>query len=359
VFEILRNIFLSTSIRPRTKPTRSPAIRSFTVTPLGKPFKPSTYRVSWDVVRADAAQVFLIATWADPNAEFPFSYTCFGPMVVDVFEVTNDLKRGKPLGCNVILPLANVKGSMNFALWNRTGSEAVQELRLLVQDPAPVAQEVDINLPSLPTIWIVNQHPLAGNAAAPVYVGQEASVLGRFHGDETAWVGKTQAHVKSRGRRLMWLVVPSLPPGRYPLRVANERGTSNAIPLDVSRTREPRIAFINGTSALPGPYFPTIYLGETVVVSGVNFTNDNAVRIGSVALPVKASDRETLHFTAPVSLLSADALAQLRFNTRNRSPGMHPGVGKSFYVTNKCGRSNGVHVIIRIHLKPTRGKNGS
>lgn len=348
VFEFLKKILISTRIRPPREPARSPVIRSFSAVPLGKPFKPFTYRVSWDVKRAGAGQVFLTTTWSDPRAEFPFSYFCFGRTVVDVFKVKPNLKNGKPFGCDVILPLGATKGSMNLALWNRTGSEAVEGLRLFAQGTTPAVQSVHITLPSLPVIWSVDTRPLSPHAASRVYAGQAALLYGRFHGDETAWVGATQAQVESRGHREMWFVVPALPPGRYVLRVANERGRSNAAPLDVLTTREPRIVFINGTSALPGPYIPSIYLGGTVVVRGVNFAKGNAVRIGSSVLTAKGSSRGTIRFTAPLSLLSSDALAQMRFNMRHRTPGIHPGIGKYLYITNKYGKSNRVYVVIRM-----------
>lgn len=228
VFARLDDVIQSITINPpKSAITVSPSIHAFALSPLPQ-HSPGAYRVSWDVKGADDDQMWLSASCSGND--------------LSILEITGKTPEGTAFPCDVLRPTKSASGSLDLEFRNMTGGEIKDTLRLFAAGQPPASKSVAIDLPPLPVIITFFAHgrkyvtPFSG-IPVQIIAGQKVEIGGvAFLPRQTLWIGSTRLPVTSRDNGSVIFTVPkSLPDGLYPLFIANERGRSNAVTVQVSK----------------------------------------------------------------------------------------------------------------------------
>jgi hypothetical protein len=225
VFANLDNIIRSIRIDPpKSGVAASPSIQSLALSPLLQ-HSPGAYRLSWNIKGAKDDQVWLSAS-------------CSGDL--SIFEITADTPEGAMFSCGVLRPAKSASGSLNLEFKNIPGGRIKETLRLFAAGQPPASRTITIDLPPLPliTTLVANGRKYATpSTGTPMQIiaGHKVEIGGvAFLPHQTLWIGSTSLPVTSINNRSINFPVPkSLREGPYPLFIANERGRSNAVTVQI------------------------------------------------------------------------------------------------------------------------------
>jgi hypothetical protein len=202
----------------------SPSIGSFAVTHVAETSPTGNYRVSWDVKGAAADQVWL-------------SVSCSGDL--NILEITDAGEEGPSFPCDVNQVTKAATGSLDLAFRNMSGGEAKTTVRLFAAGSRSVSRTFAISLPPLPAIISISgggERYVHGMPDKPfrMAVGQVFQITGvGLLPKEILWIGPMSIPVESDGQKINFISPTSLPGAEYPLFLANERGKSDVLKIEL------------------------------------------------------------------------------------------------------------------------------
>jgi len=127
-----------------------------------------------------------------------------------------------------------------------------------------------------------------------VLVGQEVTLSGYQFGKEPVVLfgtasSITSATVTSTSETLLRVMVPPVSPGTTQVRVQNDQGTSDPLPIEI-RQPEPSIAAVSPTNGLPG---------TPIIISGSFLNQILRVRFNDAEVTPKDSTTQSMTITVP------------------------------------------------------------
>jgi hypothetical protein len=226
VFARLDDIIRSITINPpKSTIAASPSIQSLAVSPLLE-HSAGAYRLSWDIKGAKDDQVWLSAS-------------CSGDL--SIFRITAETPEGTVFPCGVLTPAKSASGTLDLEFKNiPRGARIKEALSLIAAGQPPASRTVTVELPQPPLIisLVANGRksmPPLRDKVIQIAPGRNVDIVGvAFLRQETLWIGSTSLPVTSAdGQTILFTVPKSLPEGQYPLSIANERGRSNAVTVQI------------------------------------------------------------------------------------------------------------------------------
>jgi len=203
----------------------SPSINSFALTPAVLTSPTGSYRFSWDVQGAAPGEVSLSAS-------------CSGDL--DIFEITDEGQKGSVFPCNAIQTMKVASGSLGLEFRNMSGEEMKVTVRLLALGSPSVSKVLTISLQPLPVLISIagdgQRYIPDGTPVKPfrMAAGSHFLITGvALLQSETLWIGATSIPVVHDRQDMYFTSPTSLPPGQYPLFIANERGKSDVLTVEL------------------------------------------------------------------------------------------------------------------------------
>jgi hypothetical protein len=227
VFARLDDIIQSITINPpKSAVAASPSVESLALSPLLQRSPTGAYRVSWEVKGADDDHIWISAS-------------CYGNDL-SIFELTGDTPEGSVFTCDVLRSAKSASGSLDLEFRNTTGGAIKDTLRVFAAGHPPASKAVTIDLPPLPVIIALvangrKSMPPFHDKVIQIVPGRNVEIIGvAFLTHETLSIGSRTFPVTASNRETITFTVPdSLPEGQYPLSIANERGSSNAVTVQI------------------------------------------------------------------------------------------------------------------------------
>jgi hypothetical protein len=211
-----------------TNPVReiaaSPSIESFVLTPIAQTSPTGNYRVSWEVKGAAVGKVWI-------------SSSCSGDL--SIFEIGGPGAERSSFPCDVNQPAKAAAGSLGLEFRNMSGGETKVVVRLFAAGNPSLSRAVTISLPPLPVIISVSgggERYVQGMPPTPfrMAAGRLFQIAGvGILPKETLWIGSMSIPVKTDGEIITFTSPTSLPAGQYPMFLANERGKSDVLMVEL------------------------------------------------------------------------------------------------------------------------------
>jgi hypothetical protein len=184
--------------------------------------------VSWEIRGAARGQVWLSIL------------DCWGSL--DFVRGDESGKKGSRFPCGVLEPVRSTNGSFNLESRNLTGEEIKETFRIFAAGKRPASRTVSLTLPSLPVIIAVDSDGKnclfsdnPSQKCPPLVAGHTVHMTGvALLPHETLRVGGTTLEVESSdGKNIAFTVPASLAAGVYPTFLADHRGRSNSVNVQV------------------------------------------------------------------------------------------------------------------------------